>query len=314
LSYGIKTRDGTAAAPAWRFANDTDTGFYRIGADNLGIAVGGAKVVDMGATGVSVTGTFTSSGAVTGGTYNGQTISSAASLTGSLTVANGLTVSAGTTAVQALTTTVATSKLISSAEQTASGITDFSVGGAAWFFSRPNDGVAAHSIFAYNTAASSFNFAISVRGALVLATGGAGSTGTEKARLTEAGILAVGTTATTGASVGGIKVAGGSQFDSTLAVTGNTTLSGALGIKDGTVSSLGLWFSSDTDTGLYRHATDRMGIAAGGVARVLIDGAGLADETALAIWVNAGVASNRRVSVGAADSGGTGFRMLVVPN
>lgn len=56
------------------------------------------------------TGSFSSTLAVTGAatfssTINGQTISSAASFTGSVAVANGLTVAAGTTAVQALTCT-----------------------------------------------------------------------------------------------------------------------------------------------------------------------------------------------------------------
>lgn len=56
------------------------------------------------------TGSFSSTLAVTGAatfssTINSQTISSAASFTGSVAVANGLTVAAGTTAVQALTCT-----------------------------------------------------------------------------------------------------------------------------------------------------------------------------------------------------------------
>lgn len=34
--------DGSAAAPAFAFTNDTDTGIYRIGANNLGIATGGS--------------------------------------------------------------------------------------------------------------------------------------------------------------------------------------------------------------------------------------------------------------------------------
>jgi fibronectin-binding autotransporter adhesin len=86
MSYRTETLDGTAALPSWTFANDLDTGVYRIGANNFGIAVGGAKIVDVASTGVSVTGTITSSG--------GATIT-----------AGGLTVSAGTTAVQALTAT-----------------------------------------------------------------------------------------------------------------------------------------------------------------------------------------------------------------
>ena len=39
--------DGTAAAPSISFLADQDTGIYRIGANNIGIAAGGAKVLDI---------------------------------------------------------------------------------------------------------------------------------------------------------------------------------------------------------------------------------------------------------------------------
>jgi hypothetical protein len=38
---------GTAAAPAYAFGGDADTGLYRIGANNLGVAVNAAKVLDI---------------------------------------------------------------------------------------------------------------------------------------------------------------------------------------------------------------------------------------------------------------------------
>lgn len=41
--------DGTVGAPSISFASDTDTGRYRIGANNMGDAVGGALVVDYSA-------------------------------------------------------------------------------------------------------------------------------------------------------------------------------------------------------------------------------------------------------------------------
>lgn len=56
--------DGTNAAPAITWASDTNTGIYRIGADNIGIALGGTKRADFGAsatsfaTSVSATGVF----------------------------------------------------------------------------------------------------------------------------------------------------------------------------------------------------------------------------------------------------------------
>lgn len=54
----LKGALGSNSAPGYAFAGDPDSGWYRIGADNLGIAAGGAKVVDIATTGVEVTGTL----------------------------------------------------------------------------------------------------------------------------------------------------------------------------------------------------------------------------------------------------------------
>lgn len=51
--------DGTVALPGLAFTLDPDTGVYRIGANNLGVAVNGAKVLDVGTGGLGVTGTLT---------------------------------------------------------------------------------------------------------------------------------------------------------------------------------------------------------------------------------------------------------------
>lgn len=42
--------NGTEAAPAVSFENDPDSGVYRIGADNLGLSIGGTKRLDISAT------------------------------------------------------------------------------------------------------------------------------------------------------------------------------------------------------------------------------------------------------------------------
>ena len=44
--------DGTVGAPSVTFTLDTDTGLYRIGANNLGLSIGGTKRVDFSATAV----------------------------------------------------------------------------------------------------------------------------------------------------------------------------------------------------------------------------------------------------------------------
>lgn len=52
VSLVTQFSDGTAGSPGATFAADTDTGLYRIGANNIGISVGGAKVVDIAPGGV----------------------------------------------------------------------------------------------------------------------------------------------------------------------------------------------------------------------------------------------------------------------
>jgi microcystin-dependent protein len=60
----LKAENGTVGSPAITFAADPDTGVYHIGANNLGVAANGAKVLDVSTTGLAVTGTVNSSGAV----------------------------------------------------------------------------------------------------------------------------------------------------------------------------------------------------------------------------------------------------------
>ena len=56
---------GTVAAPGLYLSTDTGTGLYRIGANNDGFAVSGAKVLDIASTGLAVTGTLSASGVIT---------------------------------------------------------------------------------------------------------------------------------------------------------------------------------------------------------------------------------------------------------
>lgn len=56
---------GSAAAPSFTFTGDTDTGMYRIGANNVGISCNGALVADIGTSGLSITGTGTFSSGLT---------------------------------------------------------------------------------------------------------------------------------------------------------------------------------------------------------------------------------------------------------
>lgn len=59
----VSAGNGTVSLPGFTFGSDTDTGLYRIGANNLGVAASGAKVLDVGTAGLGVTGTLTGTSA-----------------------------------------------------------------------------------------------------------------------------------------------------------------------------------------------------------------------------------------------------------
>lgn len=61
----FKFASGTVGAPGVVPGSDLDTGVYRIGGDNLGVACAGAKVLDIATTGLGVTGTLSATGAIT---------------------------------------------------------------------------------------------------------------------------------------------------------------------------------------------------------------------------------------------------------
>jgi len=64
ITGALKGADGTAALPAYSFSADLNSGFYRIGSDNVGLSLGGTKRVDFLTTGISITGTLTASGQI----------------------------------------------------------------------------------------------------------------------------------------------------------------------------------------------------------------------------------------------------------
>jgi hypothetical protein len=64
LALGASVGDGTVGTPAINWISDPDCGLYRIGTNNLGVAVNGAKVLDLSTTGLGVTGNITTTGVV----------------------------------------------------------------------------------------------------------------------------------------------------------------------------------------------------------------------------------------------------------
>jgi hypothetical protein len=81
---------GNASAPELTWADDTNSGLYHIGADNIGITLGGTKRWDFGTAGTSLTGTFDVSGATslasTLTVRGAATFSSTATFTGAATL------------------------------------------------------------------------------------------------------------------------------------------------------------------------------------------------------------------------------------
>lgn len=65
MTAPLRLANGTVALPALSFDSDTDCGLYRIGANNVGLALNGAKVLDVATAGLSVTGTLTSTALAT---------------------------------------------------------------------------------------------------------------------------------------------------------------------------------------------------------------------------------------------------------
>jgi hypothetical protein len=61
--------NGTAGSPSLNFASETNTGVYRPGAGRFGVSVLSNLILDVNASGVSVTGTGVFSGGIEGGTF-----------------------------------------------------------------------------------------------------------------------------------------------------------------------------------------------------------------------------------------------------
>lgn len=80
------------------------------------------------------------------------------------------------------------------------------------------------------------------------------------------------------------------------------------------VAGDGYFYSDNSITIMADDASGTVKITAGGnVEKARVDATAVADETSLMLWdVNSGTL--KRVSVGIADSGGVGFRLLRIPN
>jgi len=74
---------GSVGNPSLAFNADQDTGLFNIGANNLGVAIGGAKVLDVASTGLGITGAVTISSSTAGAANAGALV-----VTGGLSAGN----------------------------------------------------------------------------------------------------------------------------------------------------------------------------------------------------------------------------------
>jgi hypothetical protein len=121
---------GSVGNPSLAFNADQNTGLYNIGADNIGVAAAGSKVLDIATTGLGVTGTLSVSGVATLGA--GAILNTPAS--GTLTNATGLPISTG---VSGLGTGVATFLATPTSANLAAALTDETGTGANVFATSP---------------------------------------------------------------------------------------------------------------------------------------------------------------------------------
>ena len=61
----LSLASGTVALPSLILSTDTTSGMYRIGANNIGVAINAAKVLDISSTGLSVTGALSATNGIT---------------------------------------------------------------------------------------------------------------------------------------------------------------------------------------------------------------------------------------------------------
>ena len=96
----LSLASGTVSLPSLILSTDTTSGMYRIGANNIGVAISGAKVLDISSTGLSVTGALSASGGYNG-TVGATTPSTVAATTltasGQATLSTTLLVGSGAT-------------------------------------------------------------------------------------------------------------------------------------------------------------------------------------------------------------------------
>lgn len=296
FDVNITAADGSAANPGLSFTADTDSGLYRIGTDNLGMALGGSKVFDFKETGfglpdgaVGTPSLFFNSDTDTGFYYIG-----AANIGLSLGNSkefdfstNGLQVPSGTAATpgMAFSSSSNTGMYLHSTSPAAlrivtDGTYRVSIADASTIFAKPvfvPDG-------ASGTAFPSIGFSTQT------------DTGIYKPGVNQLRIKANG-------------------VDSMNFADSAVRSMQKFYTVDGSAAGPSVTFWGDGNSGMFSQAADNVGIAAGGIEAIRIEDPADLTSTQTSLWLyDDDNGSLEQVTVGAADSGGSGYKVLRIPN
>lgn len=347
----VKVTDGSATAPSFTFVNDEDTGLYRIGANNLGIAAGGTKIVDITTAGISVVGTFSASTTVSAGTLlltgNGAVGAPSHSFTSDADTgmysigANNIGIAAGgtkiidiTTSGTAITGTLSATTTVTAGTLLISG--DGAVGAPAHTFTNDLDSGL------YWIGANNIGFAAGGNKVLDIGTAGLGVTGSLSTTTyfltgdgavgapahsfvsdTDTGLYRIGAN-NTGFACGGTKILDiattGLAVTGTISATTTVTATTLFFSGDGAVGAPTYSFVSDTDSGVYRIGADNIGIACNGakVLDIATTGLTITGATSTTTTLNVGTnqtfnkESNHTILVSASTTANTSGGNLTV--
>ncbi len=308
FSAPINSSAGTVSLPGYTFTGDTNSGIYSIGADQVGITTGGTLRLSASTTDITVTLPFLAgAGLVTAPSFsfsgdpNTGLYSVGADQVG-LATGGTLRLTASTTDITSTLPFFAPAGAVGSPSLTFSTDSDtglYSVGANALgfttqgtvratldntlfrlytgvFFNVSDDGSAAAPIITWNSDPDTGFYRVSAN-ALGFTTGGA-------VRATLDNTL--------------FRVYTGVFFYVT---------------DDGSATTPIISWNGDTNTGIFRAAADTLALAAGGATSFQVDGTTTAGQTRMLVY-DVDNATLERVTVGAADSGGAGFKVLRIPN
>lgn len=300
--------DGAVGAPSLSFASDPTTGLYSISSANLGIALSGSLLAQLSSTGLEMKGSHTleviaGSNSAPGLAFGSDTNTGLYSIG-----ADNLGITVGGTLRLSLNTSAITSTLPFYAP-------NGSAGAAGLTFTNDVD-TGIYLVSAGNlglTVAGSLTAQLSSVGlemknghTLEVVAGAVGAPGLGFATDTDTGLYLV--------SAGNLGFTVGGTLAIQLSSVGLEMKNGHnIEIIAGSGGAPGLAFAVDTNTGIWRPAADTIGLQAGGGEGIRVDNSSTARDTRLLVYdVDNGTIN--RVTVGTADSGDTGYKLLRIPN